>query len=606
MKKISIVPIILIFIAILGLSITVYLVQQEETLDIREKAQEVRTVRVCASGCDYSDINQAFANAQDNDTIFLDTGEYDGMGVLSGSATLNLPDDVKNLTIKGKGNDETIWKLSYGAGGMGHLLHIENLNEVKVTISDIAFQDNIHVNSSVHIYGTNPEGVSDSNANVDCEFNFENVKVTGSLAAGIYLSGNNSSHVKDSYFASNEWPGVSIHGQASVKVENSKFKDHKHQGVDAKGEASVEITRCEFTGNNIEDIAGTRSAIGCYINSNCNINNCTLSNNHLNAISIKDSASIQIRNCIVINNGFSGVVFDDNSSGSVINNTILHNSQAGILFGDNSGGSVKNNIIIGNQGYCGISGWDFSGSVEISYNDVWHNYRYDTSAECNYGNGSGDEFISDGEISQGDNDISLDHKFVSDTDFHLQDSGCGQTQLPCGENCPDNCSPAIDAGDPDSQYNDIDGSRNDMGAYGGSTATTSCTTDDDCKPICNGKKRSPYSCNESNQCVVATALECEIECGAECENNTDCSTDKVCNPETCSCEDATSACTAADIWGSNNVSDGVINMWDMSKILGNFNTNSTLLDIWGDNGVLDGRVNLWDLSKVQGCWKKEV
>ena len=28
-------------------------------------------------------------------------------------------------------------------------------------------------------------------------------------------------------------------------------------------------------------------------------------------------------------------------------------------------------------------------------------------------------------------------------------------------------SPAIDAGDPDAAYNDIDGTRNDMGGYGG-------------------------------------------------------------------------------------------------------------------------------------------
>lgn len=537
----------------LGLGITAYLVQQEKNLDIRDKAQEVRTVRVCASGCDYSDINQAFANAQDNDTVFLDTDEYDGMGVLSGSATLNLPDDVNNLTIKGKGKDETIWKLSYDAGGMGHLLHIENLNEVTVTISDLSFQDNIHENSSVHIYGTNTEGLTDSNKNANCEFNFESVNVTGSLTAGIYISGNNSSYVKDSYFSSNEWPGVSVHGQAVVKVENSKFENHIHQGVDAK-----------------------------------------------------DEASVQLNNCIIEGNGFSGIALKENSSTSIINNTIVNNSQAGILFRDNSNGIIKNNIITGNEESCGICSWDFSGSVEISYNDVWHNYRHDTSAECNYGNGSGEEFISDGVIAIGSNDITLDPVFVSDSDFHLQDSGCEQTQLPCSEDCPEDCSPAIDAGDPDSQYNDIDGSRNDMGVYGGSTTTTSCTTDDDCKPTCNGNKRSPYFCNESNQCIIATTIECEMECGAECEANADCNVNEVCNTETCSCKNASNTCSSADIWGSSGASDNIINMYDLSKILSNWNTSNAISDIWSSSGSPDNIVNMYDLSKVLGCWKREV
>jgi hypothetical protein len=45
---------------------------------------------------------------------------------------------------------------------------------------------------------------------------------------------------------------------------------------------------------------------------------------------------------------------------------------------------------------------------------------------------------------------SINPQFISSTDFHLQEN-----------------SPCKDAGNPSSEFNDSDGSRNDQGAYGG-------------------------------------------------------------------------------------------------------------------------------------------
>ena len=71
----------------------------------------------------------------------------------------------------------------------------------------------------------------------------------------------------------------------------------------------------------------------------------------------------------------------------------------------------------------------------IDYNNVWKN-------GTNY-----HEFLP-----AGDHDISLEPLFINEFtgDFHLQAE-----------------SPCIDAGDPDVKYNDSDGSRNDLGAFGG-------------------------------------------------------------------------------------------------------------------------------------------
>ena len=79
-----------------------------------------------------------------------------------------------------------------------------------------------------------------------------------------------------------------------------------------------------------------------------------------------------------------------------------------------------------------------------SYNDIWNNHlSVADSLRFNY---YGDYCEADS------TDISLDPMFVNalSDDFHLS-SG----------------SPCTDAGNPDPAYNDPNGSRNDMGAYGG-------------------------------------------------------------------------------------------------------------------------------------------
>ena len=90
----------------------------------------------------------------------------------------------------------------------------------------------------------------------------------------------------------------------------------------------------------------------------------------------------------------------------------------------------------------GIAGVE-SASATIDYNDLWGNVQ---SYSENF--------------TAGQNDISLDPQFVDTIggNFHLQ----------AGSAC-------VDAGDPDSQFNDPDGSRNDMGAFGGPLSTQIAT-----------------------------------------------------------------------------------------------------------------------------------
>ncbi len=134
---------------------------------------------------------------------------------------------------------------------------------------------------------------------------------------------------------------------------------------------------------------------------------------------------IEIRNCSV----------------TVQNNTIvgpeeLGSSSVGIWTDTAANNLIVMNTIIEGSFEAGIRAQ--GGTAVSSYNDIKLIV-------------AGNEWVG-GAISQGTGDITQDPQFVnpSSYDYHLQPG-----------------SPCINTGDPNANYNDIDGSRNDMGAYGG-------------------------------------------------------------------------------------------------------------------------------------------
>lgn len=134
-------------------------------------------------------------------------------------------------------------------------------------------------------------------------------------------------------------------------------------------------------------------------------------------------------NIIVDSTKFGTGIFMENSSNiTVTNNTILSHGKG--ITERGSSATFNNNIISGNSDF----GIQISNTSQLNYNDVWGNY-------FNYGG-----------IDPGVNDISQNPLFV--------DSAKGNFRLL-------SISPCINAGNPDVMYNDLDGTRNDIGAYGG-------------------------------------------------------------------------------------------------------------------------------------------
>jgi hypothetical protein len=144
-------------------------------------------------------------------------------------------------------------------------------------------------------------------------------------------------------------------------------------------------------------------------------------------------AVVTVRNSIFDHNARVAVDANQHGVHRLINDTVVANERGVVL--NNSASLIENSIIVNNAGD-GLAG---SQSPTSRYNDVWGNGR-------NY---SG--------VDVGVGDVSVNPLFVSE--------GAESYFLQAESLCRD-------AGNPASEYNDPDGSRNDMGAYGGPHAIT--------------------------------------------------------------------------------------------------------------------------------------
>jgi len=174
---------------------------------------------------------------------------------------------------------------------------------------------------------------------------------------------------------------------------------------------------------------------GISMGANATVQNCYVESNFANAyknggygggVFISDDANLY--NNIITNNGctrpFSKGIYALSAHGEIINNTIVENDI--MLSGDCKGLIFRNNIVYNSQPDLTFEYDSSKTNVAIDYN------------------------IFDQDIDIGTDNILGDPNFIDNSSFLLSPN-----------------SPAIDSGHPDSKYNDTDGTRNDIGAYGG-------------------------------------------------------------------------------------------------------------------------------------------
>ncbi|MCB0284634.1 MAG: right-handed parallel beta-helix repeat-containing protein [Calditrichaeota bacterium] len=166
-------------------------------------------------------------------------------------------------------------------------------------------------------------------------------------------------------------------------------------------------------------ISGFHTGIRCYDNSNLEINN--------NIIEAKYQ-------------GISGAL---NCQLNITNNTIFVTEYAGIELIQWSSGIVKNNIIAGKDNTRTIGIRSANSTIESTYNNIWNHISNYVDVEGGIGS------------------ISVDPQLIN----------------PGAQNyCLKEESLCLDAGDPDEKYEDMDGTRNDMGAFGGPKPISSILT----------------------------------------------------------------------------------------------------------------------------------
>lgn len=189
------------------------------------------------------------------------------------------------------------------------------------------------------------------------------------------------------------------------------------------------------------------------------ISNIDYASNSADGIRLDDSSPL-IEHNVIHHVGGIGIRAQGDSEPGIINNTIYdYGTYSGISFASLDIGAVvpviKNNIIMraNNSQLVGGILWRLPASPEISYNDVYDPANV-TGTGSYYSYHDGTTWV---EASGGPGAITADPMFLDEENGYFE---------------LDPLSPAVDAGDPAAIYNDNDGTRNDMGAYGGQWLNT--------------------------------------------------------------------------------------------------------------------------------------
>lgn len=200
---------------------------------------------------------------------------------------------------------------------------------------------------------------------------------------------------------------------------------------------NVQFSRNWITGNiNGVYIQGGSSAL---LRNNLIDGNGSASDAYLNYGVITLASTPLIANNVVANNHGAGLYFAwaGSTGAQVINNTVADNEADGIWCYNQANVTIKNNIVVRNN--TGITA-SYGAAPLISFNDVWGNTWLNYNPQVS------------GVAAPGPGDVSAPPEFNAGSvpPYFLSVA-----------------SPCINAGDPNPLYNDIDGTRNDQGAFGG-------------------------------------------------------------------------------------------------------------------------------------------
>lgn len=261
---------------------------------------------------------------------------------------------------------------------------------------------------------------------------------------GLYSFSGSAPLIENNEIFSNGSQGiecVSSPGPNVPTIRQNRIHDNRYHGL-YLSTASPDVIDNEIYDNRSRGITCKAGATP-YISGNI-----VHGNSYVGILS--ENAMPMIEDNTVYGNGTLGVWIGDESDCELINNTIVGNGSTGV-YSEHSLVGFVNNIIVSN-GYFGIH-FVGGGSV-VQYNDVWGNAVNEYhGATLPVGVGVISSVNTNGDPCDDYWNISIDPGFDRNRD------------LDCGNYCLQEVSPCVNAGNPDSEYQDPDGSIADLGAY---------------------------------------------------------------------------------------------------------------------------------------------
>lgn len=166
------------------------------------------------------------------------------------------------------------------------------------------------------------------------------------------------------------------------------------------------------------------------------------------------NAAGEISNCYFTQNytTFGGAIYSENSSLTITNNVFYRNEAivfGGAIYSNSSSNKIYNNTAYRNVciNYGGGFVFDNAINEDVQNNILYRNFSYSGDPRIAILNSDSSDVQLQFNFLGSDNSNPM---FISEENYHLQPN-----------------SPCRDAGNPDPIFNDVDGTRNDQGAYGG-------------------------------------------------------------------------------------------------------------------------------------------
>ncbi|MEO0165059.1 MAG: right-handed parallel beta-helix repeat-containing protein [candidate division WOR-3 bacterium] len=366
-------------------------------------------------------LDSVFMGAKTKDTVFIKKGVFSARAepyiekicgncvepLTEVKTTAGFHIKSKSLVIIGEKRDSTVLVTNAGYGLLFEDCESVYLSNLTITGGRRSPDGNA---TDAGIVVKNSKVLIDNVAVIDNTHRIDTVVVG---IGGIFGREGAEIYIRNCYIYNNTWDGIALYRGASAVITDNIIKKGRGAGIGITWDANALVYR--------NFISEYWKGIGCFGN----------------------SSAVVMNNAVYDNLGW-GIIATGSSYMKVVNNVIYHNGNCGFAVWDsNATGIFENNIVAENgwkeEWVCPCVGAWMNGVSEkfpIRFNNFWNNKA------GNY-QGMDDQTGSNG-------NISVDPKFDGMTFILKKDSPC------------------IDAGD--TLIIDLDGSRSDMGIYGGPRA----------------------------------------------------------------------------------------------------------------------------------------